>query len=192
MIFSYCYKKVLKWAESKFAIYYLSLISFLESCILPYPPPDVMLAPMVLKKPNNAYYLAILTTIFSVIGGVFGYLLGMFGLELIEPFLRKMHYLDKLEIIKIWFNAYGIWLVFIAGFSPIPYKLFTIMAGILSMSLIPFVLISFIARGLRFFMVAGLVKTFGNQCDLWLKKYIDRLGWIIVIIFILIGGYLYA
>jgi len=181
-IFSKLYQTTLDWAQSKYAIYWLALISFVESFILPYPPPDALLAPMVLRKPNSAYRFALICTVLSVLGGVAGYFLGALLIDTIQPLLVKLHYVDKLDAIKQWFEEYGIWIVAIAGFSPMPYKIFTIGAGISNMVLLPFILISFLARGARFFLVAFLIKKFGNTCDVWLKKYIDRLGYLLIVI----------
>jgi membrane protein YqaA with SNARE-associated domain len=178
-IFSRIYQKTLDWAQSKFAIYWLSIISFLESSILPYPPPDVLLAPMALRRPNKAYQFALITTLFSVLGGLAGYLLGdvlldfLLTAELIKP--------DAITSVKVFFDQYGIWVVGVAAFSPIPYKLATITAGSMAMALLPFILISLIARGARYYLIAGLVKTYGDQCDQWLKKYIDRLGYGLIV-----------
>jgi membrane protein YqaA with SNARE-associated domain len=189
-VFKKIYNTVLRLATHKLAVYYLAILSFFESFILPYPPPDVMLAPMVLKKPNKAWHFALITTIFSIIGGIVGYFLGFYGFESLIPYLEKMHYLEKVTIIKEWFTQYGLWIVFIAGFSPLPYKLFTIVAGALNMSLLPFIVISFISRGLRFFLVASVVKYFGEKADAWLKKYIDRLGWGLIFIIVIIGVFI--
>lgn len=178
-IFSKLYYKILGWAQSKYAVYWLSLVSFIESFILPYPPPDVLLAPMVLKKPNSAYQFTLICTVLSVLGGVVGYFLGALLIDVIQPFLIKLQYADKLETVKGWFTQYGIWIMAIAGFSPMPYKIFTIGAGISNMALLPFILISLLARGIRFFLVAFCVRRFG---DIWLKKYIDHLGYILIII----------
>ncbi|SMN10872.1 FIG139438: lipoprotein B [uncultured Candidatus Thioglobus sp.] len=180
-IFSKIYHTALSWAQSQYAIYWLCLVSFVESFILPYPPPDILLAPMALKKPKNAYKFALVCTLFSVLGGVVGYFIGAFLLDVITPLLIKLDYIDRLETIKVWFEQYGIWIVAIAGFSPMPYKIFTIGAGIASMALLPFILISMLARGLRFFLVAFFVKKFGDACDIWLKKYIDRLGYALIV-----------
>jgi len=138
---------------------------------------------MVLKRPHKAYYFALITTLFSVLGGLAGYFLGeillnfLLAIELIKP--------EAITSVKGFFDQYGIWVVGIAAFSPIPYKLATITAGSLSMALLPFILISILARGARYYLVAGLVKTYGTQCDQWLQKYIDRLGYglIVVVIF---------
>jgi membrane protein YqaA with SNARE-associated domain len=188
-IFSKFYYKVLTWAEHKYSVYYLALLSTIESFILPYPPPDIMLAPMALKQANKAYYFALITTIFSVIGGVIGYILGYFFLDLISPIITNLGYDAKLITLKEWFNEYGVLIVFVAGFSPIPYKIFTIGGGIMAMSFLPFVVISFISRGLRFYLVAFLVKKYGEKCDDFLRKYIDYLGYLIIILAIIFIGY---
>lgn len=185
-MFSKIYNKALIWAKSKYAIYWLSLISFIESFILPYPPPDIILAPMSLTKPNKAYTFALICTICSVAGGVVGYFLGELLLDFMLPILHKLHYVEKLEIIKSWFEIYGIWIIFIAGFSPIPYKIFTIGAGISFMAILPFIAISILARGARFFLVAFLVKKFGSSCDVWLQKYIDLLGYGLIVVIVLV------
>jgi membrane protein YqaA with SNARE-associated domain len=181
-IFSKFYQKTLDWAQSKYAIYWLALVSFVESFILPYPPPDVLLAPMALKNPNKAYRFALICTVLSVLGGIVGYFLGALLMDTLQPLLVKLHYADKLDVIKQWFEEYGIWIIATAGFSPMPYKIFTIGAGIANMALLPFILMSFLARSARFFLVAFLIKKFGNICDVWLKKYIDRLGYFLIII----------
>jgi membrane protein YqaA with SNARE-associated domain len=181
-IFSKFYQKILTWAQSKYAIYWLALVSFTESFILPYPPPDILLALMALKNPNGAYRFALVCTVLSVLGGIVGYFLGAVLIDILQPLLVEWHYADKLDTIKQWFAEYGIWIVAIAGFSPMPYKIFTLGAGIANMALLPFILISFLARGMRFFLVAFFIKKFGNACDIWLKKYIDRLGYFLIVI----------
>jgi len=184
-VFSYLYNKTLQYAKSKYASYWLGGISFVESFILPYPPPDVLLAPMVLSDTNKAYKYAFICTIFSVLGGVVGYLIGAQAIELLEPLFQKLGYMSKIDTILNWFNDYGIAIVFLAGFSPLPYKIFTIGAGIAGIAFTPFVLISLISRGARFFLVAYLAKRFGKDCDIWLQKYIDKLGYILIALVIL-------
>jgi membrane protein YqaA with SNARE-associated domain len=182
-IFSRLYQKALDWAQSKYAIYWLSIVSFLESSILPYPPPDVILAPMSLKQPNKAYYYAFICTLTSVLGGLVGYFLG----EVLLKFLLMYALVspESIELVKYFFNNYGVLIVAIAAFSPIPYKLATITAGSVPMALMPFIIVSFIARGARYFLIAFLVRKFGKQTDMWLQKYIDRLGYVLIIIVIL-------
>jgi membrane protein YqaA with SNARE-associated domain len=146
-------------------------------------PPDVMLAPMALSQPQKAWRFAAVTTIASVIGGVLGYLLGYFAFEtLIQPLVLDMGYQAKLEQATSWFEEYGVWIVFLAGFSPIPYKVFTITAGFMHMALLPFIIASTVGRGLRFFLVAALMKYGGPMMELKLKKYIEIIGWLTVVI----------
>lgn len=190
--FSKLYEIVLTWAAHKYALYYLSALSFAESFVLPYPPPDVLLAPIVLKNPKRGYHSAFICTFFSVLGGVVGFVLGMVAIDWLTPFLQTMNYLETLNVVQGCFAQYGVLIIMVAGFSPIPYKIFTIGAGVASMAFLPFVLISFLARGARFFLVALLVKKFGENCDVWLKKYIDRLGYALILIVIIILGVKYA
>lgn len=182
-LFSKLYQKALDWAQSKYAVYWLSVVSFLESSVLPYPPPDVILAPMSLKQPNKAYRYALICTITSVLGGLAGYFLG----EILLAFLLEYDLIkaSMIDTAKAWFDRYDIWFVGLAAFSPLPYKLATITAGTMNMALLPFVLISLLARGARYYLVAFLVIKFGDQADTWLQKHIDRLGYALVIIVIL-------
>ncbi|MCW8832956.1 MAG: DedA family protein, partial [Colwellia sp.] len=161
-LFSAMYEWTLKWAEHKFAPRMLALLSFAESVFFPIPP-DVLLAPMVLAKPNKAWQLASLTTIASIVGGVVGYLLGYMMFEpWIQPLITEFGYQGRFDTAMDWFNQWGVWVVFIAGFSPIPYKLFTVSAGFLQMAFLPFLLASAVGRGMRFFLVAGLIQWGGS------------------------------
>ncbi len=179
-IFSQIYLRILDWAEHHYAVYYLAIVSFLESSVLPYPPPDVLLAPMSLKRKNKAYYFAFIATIFSVLGGLVGYFLGeillnfLLGYGLLKP--------ELISEVQKFFDMYGIWVVAVAAFSPIPYKLATITAGSMSMALLPFIIISIIGRGSRYVLVSALVRAYGESCDKWLQKYIDRLGYILIVV----------
>ena len=185
------YNKILDWSSSRFAILWLSLISFLESSILPYPIQDLLLASMSLKNRSKAFYFAAICTLSSVLGAVVGYYIGIYAINLIMPILEKFHYLPKLYIAENYFNTYGIWIILIAGFSPIPYKLFTVTAGMMAMPIIPFVVFSIIARGARYFLISYLVRKFGKKTDAWLNKYIDRLGYLLIIIVALGIWYVY-
>jgi len=176
-IFETCYELCLKWAKHKHAEKYLAGLSCSESMFFPIPP-DVMLAPMALSQPQKAWRFALVTTVASVIGGILGYLLGYFAFEsFIHPVVIDMGYQDKLTHATLWFKEYGVWVVFLAGFSPIPYKVFTISAGFLHMALIPFIIASTIGRGMRFFLVAALMKYGGPMMEAKLKKYIEIIGW---------------
>lgn len=179
-LFSPIYDRVLSWSRHQHAPRYLAALSFSESSFFPIPP-DVMLAPMVLASPHKAWNLALLTTVTSVLGGMLGYLIGMFSFELVEPVLRDAGYYPKYLQAKEWFNEWGFWAVLLAGFSPIPYKVFTITAGVISMAFLPFVLASVVGRGARFFLVAGLLFWGGRGMEDTLRKYIDVIGWITVV-----------
>lgn len=178
-IFSKLYARTMSWARHRHAPWYLGCMSFAESSFFPIPP-DVMLAPMSLANPRRAWLFALITTLASVAGGMLGYFIGVFAFELIEPTLRDSHYWSAYLQAQVWFERWGFWAIFLAGFSPIPYKVFTIAAGVASMALLPFVVASLIGRGVRFFLVAGLMAWGGPRMENMLHHYVDRLGWITV------------
>lgn len=179
-LFTKLYDKALCWAAHRHASYYLGGLSFAESSFFPIPP-DVMLAPMSLARPEKAWTYALITTVTSVLGGVFGYLIGYFAFELVQPWIEHFGYLDRFEKARLWFNEWGFWVVLVAGFSPIPYKVFTIAAGTMSLLLPVFVIASLIGRGSRFFLVAGLIRWGGHRLEKHLRQYIEWLGWFTVI-----------
>jgi membrane protein YqaA with SNARE-associated domain len=184
-LFSSLYDRVMVWSQHRHAPRYLAALSFSESSFFPIPP-DVMLLPMALARPQRAWRLAALTTAASVLGGMLGYLIGMFAFELVEPLMQRLGYFPRYLQAKDWFAAWGFWAVFLAGFSPIPYKLFTIAAGVIAMPLIPFLLASLFGRGARFFLVAALMVWGGEGMQSRLRQYIDRVGWIMVLLVILV------
>jgi len=184
MLFSKLYARVMAWALHPHAPRYLAGLSFAESSFFPVPP-DVMLAPMALAKPGKAWSYALLTTLASVIGGILGYVLGAFAFEVIEPMIRDAGYWDAYQRAGEWFDTWGFWAIFLAGFSPIPYKIFTISAGVIGMSMPLFILASAIGRGARFFMVAGLMVWGGERMEVILRRYVDRIGWILAVVAIL-------
>ena len=185
-IFSVIFDRVMIWSRHRHAPYYLGGLSFAESCVLPFPPPDVMLAPMSLAMPAKAWRYAAITTITSVLGGLLGYAIGVFFFELIKPWLHEYHYWDKYQSAVDIFKDWGVWAVFLAGFSPIPYKIFTISAGVLNMALLPFIIASVLGRGARFFLVAALMVWGGEKMEQNLRKYVDRLGWAMVVIIVVL------
>lgn len=184
-LFSTLYNKALAWSAHRHAPYYLSALSFAESSCFPIPP-DVMLIPMVMAKPKRAWFYAMLTTVFSVLGGLFGYLLGYFFIQLIHPHIVSFGYEPAFITVQHWFAQWGFWVIFLAGFSPIPYKIFTISAGVVHMHLFPFVIASVISRGARFLLVAAAMYFAGDRLDDLLQRYIERLGWLMVGLFIII------
>ncbi|MBL4744345.1 MAG: DedA family protein [Cycloclasticus sp.] len=183
-MFKRLYNLVLSWAEHPKASRYLLGLSFAESSFFPIPP-DVMLAPMCLAKPSNSFHFAMLTTLGSVFGGMFGYFIGWYSFDLVEPLIETFHYTDKIELVKTWFADWGFWAILIAGFSPIPYKLFTIAAGMLGMMFIPFVLASIVGRGARFYLVAFLVSLGGENLRNKLNDYVEMIGWVTTIVIVL-------
>ncbi len=171
----------MRWAAHRHAQWYLAGLSFAESSFFPIPP-DVMLAPMALANTKKAWRYALITTVFSVLGGLAGYAIGMFAFDLVRPVLEKAGYMDNYNLAVSWFEQWGVWVIFVAGFSPIPYKLFTIAAGVVSMALLPFAIASIIGRGARFFIVAGLMVWGGEKMDQMLRQYVDRIGWALVVV----------
>ena len=187
-IFSSLYVRAMRWARHPHAPWYLGGLSFAESSFFPIPP-DVMLAPMSMAQPRRAVWFGTVATVASVLGGMFGYLIGMFAFDLIESWLQGGHYADAFVHAKAWFAEWGFYAIFAAGFSPIPYKIFTITAGVLSMAFVPFVLASFIGRGLRFYLVAMLMAWGGEAMEEKLHRWIDWLGWLTVVAVVIIVLY---
>jgi len=184
-LFSSLYERVMHWSRHRHAPRYLAGLSFAESSFFPIPP-DVMLVPMALAQPARAWHFAALTTAASVMGGLLGYLIGLFAFDAVEPLMRSAGYYPKYLQVKEWFDQWGVWAIFIAGFSPIPYKVFTITAGVISMPLIPFTLASLLGRGARFFLVAALMAWGGERMEGVLRRYIDRVGWMMVVVVIVV------
>jgi len=180
-LFRPLYDKVLAWSRHPHAERYLGAMSFAESSFFPIPV-DVMLAPMCLADREKWIRYAIIATVFSVLGGLGGYAIGWGMFEAIEPWLRESHYWGAYETARAWFDDYGVWVVFVAGFSPIPYKVFTIAAGVATLWLPGFFIGSLIGRAARFFLVAGLVRLGGERFETSLSKHIERVGWAVVAI----------
>lgn len=179
-LFTRLYDSCLRWARHRHAPYYLTGLSFAESSFFPIPP-DVMLMPMSLAQPRRAMYFALLTTLASVVGGIAGYAIGYFALDWVAPLIEEGgRWSAAYNKASTWFTDWGFWAVLIAGFSPIPYKVFTISAGALSMAFIPFVIASAIGRGGRFFLVAGLLAWGGPAMEARIRVYVERIGWALV------------
>lgn len=178
-LFGPLYDRVLQLAAHRHAERYLAALSFAESSFFPVPP-DVLLAPMTLARPERGWWLALTTTAASVAGGLLGYLIGWFALDLIEPWLVDLGYYEAYTTATDWFGRYGFWAVLAAGFSPVPYKVFTIAAGALQMFLPGFVLASLLGRGGRFFLVAGILVIGGPRMERGLRRHVDTFGWVTV------------
>ena len=179
-VFGPLYERVLLWSRHPHAERYLGAMSFAESSFFPIPV-DVMLAPMCLADRNRWVRFATIATVFSVLGGLAGYGIGYGMFEMIEPWLRDSHYWDAYVTSRRWFDEYGVLVVFVAGFSPIPYKVFTIAAGVATLNVPGFLLGSLIGRAARFFLVAGLVRLGGDRIETTLQRHIERIGWAVVV-----------
>ena len=193
-MFNTLYKKCLHFAAHKSSKYYLALVSFIESSFFPIPP-DVMLIPMVISKRNNFIEIFLIATIFSVLGGIIGYYIGVFFFELATQIISFYGYENELEKIKknlLNSDGFYAWLgiPFLAGFTPLPYKVFTIASGLIEFNIVIFILISFISRGLRFFIVSYLSYKYGNLFTLFMEKNGSKLfttiGILIVVICLII------
>lgn len=158
------------------ARWYLGAVSFAESSFFPLPP-DIMLAPMTLATPRRWWSLALLTTLASLGGGVLGWLIGVFAIEAAMPVIEAAGYAAAYATAQRWFDEYGVVAVIVAGFTPIPFKVFTISAGAAAMPLLPFAIASFLGRGARFFLVAALIRALGPRIEPHLRRFIDWLGW---------------
>jgi membrane protein YqaA with SNARE-associated domain len=188
-LFGPLYERVLEWSRHRHAERYLGAMSFAESSFFPIPV-DVMLAPMCLADRTQWLRFAAIATVFSVLGGLGGYAIGWGMFEVIEPWLSQSHYWDAYLTARRWFADYGVWVVFVAGFSPIPYKVFTIAAGVAALSLPGFFIGSLVGRASRFFLVAGLVRLGGERFETTLSRHIERIGWAVVLLTIVVIGYL--
>ena len=180
-IFSALYERVLEWSAHRNAERYLAALSFAESSFFPIPP-DVMLAPMTLAQPARGWRYAAVTTAASVFGGVFGYAIGWFGIDAVAPLIERLGYIETYERATQWFESYGFLAILAVGFSPIPYKIFTIAGGALQMFFPGFVLASLLGRGARFFLVSGIIVVGGPRMEPLLRKYVDRIGWSVVVL----------
>lgn len=162
----------------------LALLAFIESSVFPIPP-DFLLIGMSLNTPERALLFALICTIFSTLGGILGYLLGRFGGRPIFYwiFKKKAYYLEKVEKL---YNKYGSWAVLGAAFTPIPYKVFTISSGIFRMNFISFIIMSFLGRGARFFIVATCLMLFGETIKAYLELVIIAVTLIIIAFFFII------
>ena len=190
-LFAKTYSRVMQWSRHPGAAYYLSVLSFVESFILPFPPPDVLLAPMSMANPRRAMHYAGLTLLFSILGGLIGYLIGAFLFTQAQPYIEHWGYQQAFDTVTIWFQQWGFWAVLVAGFSPLPYKVFTVAAGVLHLALLPFLLASIVGRGARFFLVAWCLAHFGPGIELKLMRHIEVIGWATVGILVSLVLYYY-
>jgi membrane protein YqaA with SNARE-associated domain len=176
MLFGKLYERTMQLAAHKHAERYLAVISLIESIFFPIPT-ALMVAPMAVARPERAVPIALIATLTSVFGGIFGYLMGYYAIQMVEPLIQSAGYWDKYQIALQWFGEWGFWAVVVAGFSPIPFKLFTISAGALSMPLLPFLFAALIGRAGQFFLVSLSMAWAGPKFEPMVRKYIEWLGW---------------
>ena len=194
-MFKNLYKKCLDLAGHKSSKYYLAIVSFVESSFFPIPP-DVMVVPMVISKKADFKKIFFITTIFSVLGGMLGYVIGAFFFEFGAHIMNFYGYEDKLFNLKeslIKNDGFYAWLgiIFLAGFTPLPYKVFTIASGLIGFNFLIFVLISLISRGLRFFLVSYLSYKFGDMFNEFMDKHGSKWFTIIGILIVIVGLVVY-
>ncbi len=182
------YDWTMRLADHPRALWALALVAFIESSVFPIPP-DVLMIPMILARPSRAWLIATVALVASVLGGLLGYAIGALAFETIgQPILAAMGKADAMAEFNTRFNDFGFWAVLTAGITPFPYKVITIMSGWTGMPLATFVATSILARALRFFIVAGLLRAFGEP----VRDFIEnRLGLVFTaFVAILIGGFL--
>ena len=194
-MFNTLYKKCLDLAAHKSSKYYLAAVSFIESSFFPIPP-DVMVVPMIISKKEDFFKIFLITTIFSVLGGILGYLIGAFFFDIGMQVVTFYGYEDKLISLKnnlINSEGFYAWLsiLFLAGFTPLPYKVFTIASGLIGFNILVFIVISLISRGLRFFIVSYLSYKFGNLFTKFMEKHGSKWFTIIGILIVIIGVTIY-
>ena len=194
-MFNDLYKKCLDLAGHKSSKYYLAIVSFVESSFFPIPP-DVMIVPMVISKKNDFLKIFFIATIFSVMGGILGYFIGAFFFEFGSNIMNFYGYEDKLANIKenlINSDGFYAWLgiLFLAGFTPLPYKVFTIASGLIGFNLLIFIFISLISRGLRFFIISYLSYKFGDLFNRFMDKHGSKWFTVVGILIVIIGILIY-
>ena len=194
-MFNTLYKKCLNLAAHKSSKYYLAVISFIESSFFPIPP-DVMVVPMVISKKEDFFKIFLIATVFSVLGGILGYFIGAFFFDIGMQIMSFYGYEDKLFNLKNDLTnskGYYAWLgiLFLAGFTPLPYKVFTIASGLIGFNIIVFITISLISRGLRFFIVSYLSYKFGNLFTQFMDKHGSKWFTIVGLLFVIIAIMVY-
>ncbi|MDD7545790.1 YqaA family protein [Actinobacillus porcinus] len=180
-IFGAMYDKTMEWSKHRLAAFWLSFVSFIEAIFFPIPP-DVMLIPMSMSKPQSAVKFALFTTVASVLGGMIGYAIGYYAFDFVQEYIIKLGYQAHWDTAISWFKQWGVLVVFVAGFSPIPYKVFTIAAGVMQMVFLPFVATAFVSRAARFLLVAKLAAWGGEKFAAKLRRSIEVIGWSVVVL----------
>jgi membrane protein YqaA with SNARE-associated domain len=186
-MFRALYDWTLRLASHRHAIRSMAVISFCESSFFPIPP-DVMVVPMVLARRDQAYLIATVCTISSVLGGMLGYAIGMFLYDSVGQWLIRIYGMGEgIETFRATYREWGAWIILIKGFTPIPFKLVTIASGIAAFSFPIFVAASLVTRGARFFLIAWLLRRYGAPMQEFIEKRLTLVGWTFLIL--LVGGF---
>ncbi len=182
------YDRVLRLAASPLAPLWLAVIAFSESSFFPVPP-DVLLVPMSLARPNRAFRYALISTAASVVGGIAGWVIGYALFDVLaRPLLHFYHYEDAFNAFQIRFREYGAYIILIKGLTPIPYKIVAIASGAARFDLLQFIMLSIVTRGVRFYIIAVLLRQFGEPVRAFIEK---RLGLVMLMTAVLaIVGFL--
>ena len=188
-VFKNLYERAILWAAHPLASYFLTLLSFIEAMFRPIPP-ETRLAPMSLARPKKAFWFASLSLFGSMTGMFIGYAIGHYFIDFAMPFIDKMGYAAQFEDIKQQAANNGFWLLLLAGFTPIPFKIFTLASGAVGMPLLPFFFGALIGRGKRVYLVAAAISMGGEKAEAKLRQYIEPIGWTALVLFIGVIAYL--
>jgi len=188
-LFAPLYARMLRWSEHRHAPAYLGGLSFAEAVFFPIPP-EVMLAPMALARPQLAYRFAAISLAASMVGMFFGYAIGHYAIELVMPALERFGYAARFGEIKQQAADNGFWLLLLAGFTPVPFKIFTLASGAIGMPLWPFFFGALIGRGKRVFLVAWAIRLGGARAEAMLRRHIEPIGWIALALLAAVIGWM--
>ena len=182
-LFAPLYERAMLWSAHHLAPRYLAVLSFCEAIFFPIPP-EVMLAPMTLAQPKRWFQFASISLFFSLLGGLVGYAVGYWAIDLVTPWLIELGYGEKFEQVKQVAREDGFWFLLIGGFTPIPFKLLTLASGAVSMPLWPFVAGALIGRGKRVYLVTGLIRLGGAPAEAWLRRNVERIGYAVLLLLV--------
>jgi len=190
-IFQPLFERAIVWARHKNAPALLTFLSFIEAIFFPVPP-ELMLAPMCVAQPRRGFYFATLSLIGSMAGMFIGYAIGYYAIEMAMPFIEKMGYAAQFDSIKQEAAANGFWLLLIAGFTPVPFKIFTLASGAVGMPLLPFFFGGAVGRGKRVFLVAGAIRLGGEKAEATLRRHIEPVGWGACVLLVGLIGWMFV
>lgn len=190
-IFQPLFERAIVWARHKNAPALLTFLSFIEAIFFPVPP-ELMLAPMCVAQPKRGFYFASLSLLGSMAGMFIGYAIGYYAIEMAMPFIEKLGYAAQFDSIKQEAAANGFWLLLIAGFTPVPFKIFTLASGAVGMPLLPFFFGGAIGRGKRVFLVAGAIRLGGEKAEATLRRHIEPVGWGACVLLVGLVGWMFV